>query len=237
MWVLGHTASAYLMAKCLCKIGKQEFHPRLILLVMIFGNILDATHIGGLRSILHSIIGAIIFIGIILFFFRKMDFISSFEVMVLSFSAGMHILTDWLFSTFQFLWPFSTDHVYLYGFNSVEHIIVGDIIGIIFLTVILISKDFKSLKTYIKSQLIEVNTQSPKENHRLPQLYIIFLILFIGFSELQYLLYVGYFILFMEIKLWYNYLFLLEFTAFSFIFLTFGLMVLQHFWKRRFIEN
>ena len=234
MWVLGHTASAYLMAKCLCKFGKQEFHPRLILLVMVFGNILDATHIGGLRSILHSIIGAIIFLGIILTYFKKMDFISGFEVILLSFSAGMHIFTDWLFSTFQFLRPFSTDHVYLYGFNSVEHIVVGDIISFIFLAVFMISKDFKSLKTYIKSQLIQLNSQSPKENHRLSQIFIIILTLFVVFSGLQYLHYVGFFILFLEIKLWYNYLFLLEFTAFSCIILNFGIIVLLHFWKRRF---
>ena len=49
MWVIGHTALAYLVIKLIYTYNKEEFSPRLLIFIFIFANILDSTHIGIFR--------------------------------------------------------------------------------------------------------------------------------------------------------------------------------------------
>ena len=80
MWIIGHSALAYLVIK-LTFIGlKKKLLPRLLIFIFVFANILDSLHFGPLRWISHNLIGALIYSGIWIIILLKLNIAQRNEV-------------------------------------------------------------------------------------------------------------------------------------------------------------
>lgn len=105
MWVIGHTAFAYLIVKPIFVVIRKELDPNLILFIFIFANIIDSLHFGFLRYYSHNLIGTVFFSVFWLLFFEKFKIVEKKDFTVLLFVVGTHIITDLVFSDYFLLFP------------------------------------------------------------------------------------------------------------------------------------
>jgi hypothetical protein len=203
MWLLGHSAAAYLAIKIFCvvfniiadkkvdpKLGKSNklkkskrylFPPYFLILLFVFANWPDFIHIGNLRMISHNII-AIILVPIIivgLLIFRNL--INKTEAFLLILVSILHGLTDTLVSGFQAFLPFTDIYFRVFVFNSIEDVIFESIIGFIFLIVLIQSGDLIKLKDFLIQSKKKMNDATKIDFISFWNV-IIYQFLFFGFS-------------------------------------------------------
>ncbi|MFQ6124639.1 MAG: hypothetical protein ACE5R6_08560 [Candidatus Heimdallarchaeota archaeon] len=117
MWVIGHTAFAYLIAKPIFVFFKKEQDPIFMLFIFTFANIIDVFHFGFLRYYSHNFIGTVVFSAFWLLFFGKFEEIEKKGFTVLLFVVGTHIIADLVFSDYFLLFPFNKKPYLVYGLN------------------------------------------------------------------------------------------------------------------------
>jgi hypothetical protein len=123
-----------------------------MVLIFIFANIIDATHFGIYRILLHNPLGTVSFTLIWLIVFQKLKIIDKGGSLVLLLSTVVHVLLDILFSEYSLLYPFSTTTLSIYGINSFEQLVTGSISGIVFTIVLVLSKDFLAVKQLLNTK-------------------------------------------------------------------------------------
>jgi hypothetical protein len=160
MYVLGHSAFGYLLIRSFSKYLKIELEPKIIFLVLIFANIIDVIHFGIFRFAGHNLIGTFIVtsMGLILLSNFKMIERRHFPIL---FSASLtHVLTDYWFSKYHLLFPFTDKGFVVFGFNTMEDLIAESFFGVFFIFVLFLTGDLNILRRFIS-----------KEKHKVKKLW------------------------------------------------------------------
>jgi hypothetical protein len=259
MWLIGHTASAYLIVKGIWiaqrlhlrtksqikKVRNERmanskiyhFPPHFLLLLFVFANWPDFVHVGELRVLSHNMIAVITVPSIILLILTHRQVVNRFEAILLLCASVVHMLTDIIFSSFYPFYPFQTKIFIIYSFNSYEHIVVESLISAIFLGVFIWSKDWKELAHFLSSNLIK--SQGEEESNLSLEwnryFYPFIFLLFSLFSLIQLLMYFNlFFSSYLTANLFYT-LFLILFIGFiailGMIFLTFTISAQKKYLK------
>ena len=153
MWVIGHTAIAYLLIKPIVNMRKKQMDPTLIIFIIFFANLIDFVHFGSLRNFSHSLIGTLLLTGVSLWTFKRLNLIEKSEFSIFLFVVGTHIIVDILFSTYNLLFPVNNVKYSIYGLNSPQDFAIESISVIIFIIVFVYSDDYLVLKTYITQNM------------------------------------------------------------------------------------
>ncbi|MFX0060620.1 MAG: hypothetical protein ACFFC7_00360 [Candidatus Hermodarchaeota archaeon] len=194
MWIIGHTAFAYLSIKLIFVLTKRRLDPNLMIFIFIFANFIDTLHIGFLRNLLHNPLGTAIFSVFWLLFFEKCKVIRKGDFFVLLFAAGTHILTDVLFSEYLLLFPLNNMSYSIYGWNSPEHLIVGSVLVMVYMAVFYLSGDYYKLKDFVYKEKNKFTSDLTFKSIYNPSLFTFYL--FIAF----YLFTIAQFFLFILLK-------------------------------------
>lgn len=176
MWILGHTALAYIVLRA---IRYREQGPRLVFLVFVFANIIDSLHLGDLRIPAHTSIGALVWVGLWLYAFRKLGLASRREVPMLAAAAFTHVLGDLAFSGFYLLWPVDGTKFIADNWGTACHIVTEIALGTLFLMGLAITRDHWRLERYLKGAMRVLRDTLSLENalwrgHYDAYLYILF---------------------------------------------------------------
>ncbi len=145
MWILGHTALAYLMVRFVFRIKKTEPRPGLLLYVFLFANIQDALHFGALRQITHNFIGAVLFPLLWIYLFEKWGMIRKEDRFLLLAAALCHLIGDFGFSSFLPLVRAGFREPRYWVWNSVDNLVAESVLGIVFLVILVWSGDLRRL--------------------------------------------------------------------------------------------
>ena len=156
IWIVGHSAIAYLVIKSIYLGFKKEISPRLLIFIFIFANILDSLHFGSLRWISHNLIGAIVYSGIWIIIFIKLKLVYKKEIIILYIAVFTHILGDVMCASFSFFVPFSYKPYSIWHSNTIEHLSFESILFLLFIIMFISSKDYQNLKIYLKMQKQEI---------------------------------------------------------------------------------
>jgi hypothetical protein len=219
MYIIGHTALAYLFIKPIYKLKRESIPPVMVLFIFIFANIIDSIHVGFFRTIGHNFIGIFLFSGFWLLFFNKYKIIKNHHFPILLLATTTHIFTDYLFSNFLFFFPFIDRGFSVFGFNSVEDLYIECILIGLWVSVFIGSDDFRRFKVFMTLER-EKFIKSFKINKIFnPDLFIFYL--FIAF----YLFVIVQFIVFLYINyhyilnlIWYVWFFQIANILFIIIF-------------------
>lgn len=152
MYVLGHSAFAYILIATGYLVSSKKFRPEAVLFVLVFSNILDALHIGFLRTLIHNLIGTALFTAFWIFFFHRYRLIDTKHVPLLLFAVGTHVLADYLFSGYSFFFPLEHTAFQVYAFNSFENLFVESILGIAFAILFFAMSSYAGLKEFIAGE-------------------------------------------------------------------------------------
>ena len=209
MYILGHTAFAYILIRPFYNYFDLRLEPKMVLLIFVFANLIDAIHFGAFRLAGHSIIGTVLFTAVWLIFFYYLKLIETHQVPILMAASFTHIVTDYWFSDYHFLFPLTEKGFVLFGFNSFEALLAGSIFGIIFILILLGTGDLGQLKKFIITQKMIFNEYCGIKNFYKSKFYFFFLFILI------YLFIIGQFIIFLIMS--YNYL--LQFSWYRWLFM------------------
>jgi len=221
MWVIGHTAFAYLLIKSIFSHSKRKLEPKLVIFVFIFANLIDTVHYGPLRTIFHNTIGTVIIVVFWLLFFEKCKIIQKTEFPILLFATGTHVLADVVFSDYFLLFPLNNIRYSIFGWNSSENLIVGAIAVMIFLLIFFRSGDYRELRNFIfkeKSQWCRNFTFKRLINPTWFTLYLF--IAFYLFTFAQFIFFVLLWSNSVLMSVWYVWLFCMVFLFFFFVLTT-----------------
>jgi len=218
MWIIGHTALAYLMIKLKYRIAKKRLDPNLIIFIFIFANLIDSLHFGILRFFLHNQVGTVFYSLLWLFIFEKCKIIKKKDYTDLLIAATAQAIGDILFSGYYLLDRFNPTVYYIYGWNSTEHLIIGSVMVMLFLIIFLFSGDCFKLENHIqgikKNLLTGFSLKKIFNNSFFP--FYLFLLFYL-FTLVQFVIFI---MLFFDVLLngilifW---MFLIVFSFFTFV--------------------
>ncbi len=152
MWIVGHTAFAFLLIWVLYRIKGKRIQPTLILFIFIFANLPDALHVGIFRALTHNPAGTFLFAAFWLLFFNRFGLIEKRHFPVLLLATGTHILNDYLFSGYQFLFPWNGTEFQVFTFNSFEDLLVESVLVLAFVIILFTAGDVWRMKSYMKGE-------------------------------------------------------------------------------------
>ncbi|MFX0200200.1 MAG: hypothetical protein ACFFCW_29120 [Candidatus Hodarchaeota archaeon] len=218
MWVIGHTAFAYLIVKPMFVFIKKELDPNLMLFVFIFANIIDVLHFSFFRFYSHNLFGTVVFSVFWLLFFRKFEIIKKRDFIVLLFIVGTHIITDLVFSDYFILFPINKKPYSVYGLNSIEDLITESVFAMAFLLFFYHSRDFYKLKTFLSKEKKKFFNNLNFKAIFNPSIFTFYLfVAFYLFNAVQ----LSFFVITTLNELlkgsWYFWMFLISFIAFFYV--------------------
>lgn len=152
MWILGHTVLAYLVIKLISRFTKLKLEGRVIACIFIFANLIDALHVGVLRTLVHNPLGTISFTVFWIFFFGKFNLIEKQYYAWLMIASALHVVGDLLFAGYYLFIPFNYESLSLYSWNSFENLVAESILAIIFLFVFINTNDNQKFSKFIVSE-------------------------------------------------------------------------------------
>ena len=154
MYIIGHTAFAYLITRPLVRIDNDRYVPEILLFIFIFANIIDSIHITPyLRMLGHNLIGLFLYSGVWLLFFYKAGIIKKGHVPVLLLAVASHMIMDYLFGEFFFLFPISDTPFTIFSFNTYRDFITESFLAGIFIVVFVLTGDLKKMRFFIGREL------------------------------------------------------------------------------------
>ncbi len=163
MLIIGHSAFGYLLLKLYDLILRRDTQSENIIFAIVLANILDCTHLGYYRALLHNHAAALIFSLILVIMLKLLKLIEYKDGVILFLIIYLHYpIGDRIFGHFIFpvnLW--------------VEPLIFG-----ILLLIFKYSKDYDNLRCYIQINKPVENTEISYGNNKF--MYQITLILLIG---------------------------------------------------------
>ena len=150
MYILGHTAFAYLLLRPFISFKDDKFGPEILLFIFIFANIVDAVHFGHIRVLAHNPIATFLFAGFWIVILNRVGLLRKSYLPFVLVAAASHIVGDYLFSEYHFLIPFSEAGFSVFGFNSYVAMVVESILAALFILVFSLSGDLKLMSQFIK---------------------------------------------------------------------------------------
>jgi len=240
MWLIGHTALAYVVIKVIWIVFKSKsnsksnnkgndtelrddtkkyllrFSPHFIILLFVFANWPDFIHVGELRILSHNLLAVFVVPIIILLVLHRFNIVNRLEATLLVIASGLHALTDTLFSAFHLLYPFQSTAFSIYPFNSPQDIIAEGVIITIFLTMFLWTRDWKVLSNFLSNCFVGSwrKVKSDSRNVLIGHLYIFIFLLFSLFALIQLVMNMDVFFAPGYIIEWYRMFFIIIFTVF-----------------------
>jgi hypothetical protein len=190
MWIVGHTAFAFLLIWMLYRIRGRRIHSSLILFIFIFANLPDALHAGIFRAITHNLAGTFLFAAFWLLFFNRLGLVEKRHFPVLLMATGTHVLNDYLFSGYQFLFPWSGTEFRVFAFNSFEDLLVESILVLVLVAVLNFAGDLSRMRSYmhgVKRRLLDRFSLSNAFNSDFFPFYLF--VAFFTVSILEFLFY------------------------------------------------
>lgn len=185
MYVLGHIAIAYLPVAAYMAISRKRLAPSAFLALLYFANMQDSIHVGILREFSHNFLGtALMFVGIFVFI-RWAKLVESSDWPLMAFAVSMHVVGDFLFSGFNPFFPFVNAPYTVWGFNSLQNIVVEGILGAIFVAVAYAMGEWARLSPYISERVRKFFQQKwfPVRDHYYYPLYLYAIMLSISIIE------------------------------------------------------
>ncbi len=152
MWIVGHTAFAYLIIWAYYTARRRRIQPILILFIFVFANLPDALHAGIFRAFTHNPAGTFLFAAFWLLFFNRFGLIEKRHFPVLLLATGTHVLNDYLFSGYQFLFPWNGTEFQVFAFNSFEDLLVESVLVLAFVMVLVAAGDVWRMKSYMQGE-------------------------------------------------------------------------------------
>lgn len=152
MWIVGHTALSYLVVRCGFSIAGKRPGPSLILMVLIFGNIIDALHFGPLRDLTHNPFGTVLFALLWVSIFQRLGLLHGKDAPILLGVSVVHAAGDLIFGGYLPFFPFSGAAYWFRPWNSIEDLLVESLLAIIFMVVLIVTGDFSELKGFASEQ-------------------------------------------------------------------------------------
>jgi hypothetical protein len=148
MYIVGHTALAYLILRPILALDKTDQKAVKIFYIFIFANIIDIINYNVFRYLGHNLIGTIIFSSFWMMVFYKLNLIK-FKYFPLFFIAtGTHVVADYLFTEYYFFVPFY-DMIYsVFGYDTHYGLVAELILFLIFLPVFFGLGDCKRMKNF-----------------------------------------------------------------------------------------
>lgn len=218
MWIIGHTAFAYLLIKFKYRVTKKRLDPNLIIFIFIFANLLDSLHFGNLRFFTHNQIGTVFYSLLWLFIFEKCKIIKKKDYVDLLIAVAAHVIGDILFSSYYIIYLFNITAYSIYGWNSTEHLIIGSVIVMLFITIFLFSGDSFKLENQIqeiKKNLFKGFSLKKIFNNSFFPFYL-FLIFYL-FTLIQFMIFIMLFFDVLLSGIWIFWIFLIVFSFFTFV--------------------
>jgi hypothetical protein len=152
MWIVGHTAFAFLLIWVLYIIRGKRIQPSLVIFIFVFANLPDALHAGILRAFTHNPAGTFLFAVFWLLFFNRFGLIEKRHFPVLLLATGTHVLNDYLFSGYQFLFPWKDTEFRVFAFNSFEDLLVESVLVLAFVIILFTAGDAWRMKSYMQGE-------------------------------------------------------------------------------------
>ena len=185
MWIVGHTALAYLVVRSGFFIAGKRPGPALIFMVLVFGNILDATHFGWLRDVTHNPAGPVLFTLLWALIFQRFGLVGKKDLGILMSAGAVHAAGDLVIGGYLPFFPFSGRAYYVWPWNSLEDLLLETILGAIFLAVLFLSRDYRGLVDFAADQrrdfLAAIRTRSLFRRELLhAYIFIAFYLLMVG---------------------------------------------------------
>ncbi len=215
MWLLGHTALAYLVIKLTNRSTKIKLEGRIIAMIFIFANILDATHVGYLRMWGHNPLGTLLFTAFWIFFFGFFRLVERKHYALLLMASMLHVVGDLLFSGYHLFVPFNYDRLTVYTWNSYEDLIAESLLVMFFLAVFILSNDQMEYRKFLLREKKRFLRRFSRHKILKPEHFVFeALVLYLLFALVQFLinLAVNYHELLDGV--WYVWLFTILFIAF-----------------------
>jgi hypothetical protein len=214
MWIAGHTAFGYLVAKAGFSVARKPLRPDLVLMIFFFSNLIDATHFGWLRDLTHNAIGTVLFTALALLILDRLGMLRKGDGPVLGGVSILHATGDLLFGGYLPLFPFSNRVHWAFPWNSPENLVTESALGFLFVAVFCLSADFKRARRFSAGQ----RTLAFRDLRPMKALDRRFLRIYM--FTLFYLLFVGQLVYYLLCKhlgdllsgLWYFWIFLLAFA-------------------------
>jgi hypothetical protein len=185
MYIVGHTALAYLVLRPFLRSKNPEL-PINILLIFIFANIIDLMNFRSFRYYSHNLIGTFLIASICLVVLKKLKLIQNKIIPLLFTATGTHVIADVIFSEYHLYAPFDDRAIALIGHNPLLGQFAESILFGIFFMVIIVTKDYLKLKEHLVKEKIKVSQPFEYTNSYGKGLVIsIIFIAFFLFSILQ----------------------------------------------------
>lgn len=233
MWITGHTAFAYLLIWVFYVVRRKRIQPSLLLFIFIFANLPDALHAGFLRALSHNPIGTFLFAAFWMLFFNRFGLIEKKHFPVLLLVTGTHVLSDFLFSGYKFLYPFANTEFQVFAFNSFEDLLAESVLVIVFALVMFLAGDVRRMRSFLQREKDELHSRfSLKSAFSTDFLPFYLFVAFFTVSVLQFLFYVYLSWHSLLAFVWYKWLFLAVFLLYLIV-----LTVMGFGTKLRFLYN
>lgn len=152
MWIVGHTAFAYLIVWAFYTARRKRIQPHLILFIFVFANLPDALHAGSFRALTHNPAGTFLFAAFWLLVFNRFGLIEKRHFPVLLLATGTHVLNDYLFSGYQFLFPWNGTEFQVFAFNSFEDLLVESVLVLAFVIILFTAGDAWRMKRHMQGE-------------------------------------------------------------------------------------
>ena len=188
MWLLGHTALAYLVLRFLFFRKGKEPEAYQIFYLLVFANILDAMHFGSfLRTLTHSLAGAVLFPLAWILFFRRCGTFTREDGPLMFAAALLHVVGDLLFAGFSPFFPLASGSYTLFPWNGFLDQTVEGVLGVVFLVILVRSGDLKKLRQTVPREKERFFTTYKAGKSYFPVLFTFFLVfLFWAFAVGQF---------------------------------------------------
>jgi len=152
MYILGHTTFAYCLIRPFLGSDKKYSSAKIILFIFVFANLIDVIHFWVFRFLGHNLMGTVLLIGIALGFFNKTKIIETKHFPILISATLTHVITDYWFSKYHFLFPFTKAGYVVFGFNSFEALVTESFFTALFLIMFFAYQDHKKLMKFIRRE-------------------------------------------------------------------------------------
>jgi len=152
MWIVGHTALGYLLARAGFSLGRKRLRPDMVLMIFFFSNLIDALHFGWLRDLTHNPLGTALFTAMAILVLARLGLLQKGDGTVLAGVSGLHAAGDLLFGGYLPLYPFSAKVYYAWPWNSVENLLFESALGVLFVAVFLSSRDHGEVRAFAAGQ-------------------------------------------------------------------------------------
>jgi len=145
MWIVGHTALAYLVVSSGFAIARKKIEPTLLFMVFIFANLPDATHLGWFRDITHNPAGTVLFCLIWALIFQRLGLLKKGDMAILMGAGVVHAAGDLIHGGYLPFYPFSGAVYYYSPWNSPEDLLFETVLAAMMMAVLLRSRDYLGL--------------------------------------------------------------------------------------------